>query len=347
MGLWAGLVRAGWRLPVIPAVLPFDHGPLMVSGFLGALIALERVVALRRWWMAGAPLLCGAGWVLTLALPGQLAGPVLITLGSLLAVAILAVIVRREQAIYTLTMAVGMTAWLAGNLFWILGTPVYRVVWIWAAFLILTIAGERLELSRILRYRPWQIWAFALAAGVFLAGAVLATQWPAVGAPVSGAGLLALAAWLLRFDIARRNLRHPLALTRFIAVCLFTGYLWLGVSGLLNIFYGPQFAGLLYDAELHTVFVGFVMSMIFGHALIILPALTRLAVTFRRAFYLPVLLLHASLVLRIAGDLAAWPTGREWGGMLNVVAILGFMGLLIAAVQPGKRQPGRLPVSPP
>lgn len=54
---WAGLRRMGWALPT-PNSLVAGHGPLMVSGFLGTLIGLERAVALadlggwldvRRW----------------------------------------------------------------------------------------------------------------------------------------------------------------------------------------------------------------------------------------------------------------------------------------------------------
>ncbi len=47
-GLWAGLVRIGWPRPRLYAPLPAAHGPLMVCGFLGTLICLERAVALNR-----------------------------------------------------------------------------------------------------------------------------------------------------------------------------------------------------------------------------------------------------------------------------------------------------------
>ena len=45
-GIWSGLIRLGWAWPSINPALPMDHGPLMVAGFLGTLIALERSVAL-------------------------------------------------------------------------------------------------------------------------------------------------------------------------------------------------------------------------------------------------------------------------------------------------------------
>lgn len=346
-GLWAGLARLGWSIPMPFAALPMQHGPLMISGFLGTLIALERVAALRQRWMFAAPLLSGLGWLASLVLPGLVVGPLLITLGSLVTAAILAVMVRREPKIYIISMAVGALCWFVGNLFWLFHTPIPLVVWWWAAFLVLTIAGERLELSRVLRLRERHYRLYAAAAGPFLLGAALTTGLPEIGARVAGAGMLALCAWLLRYDIARRNLRHPAPLTRFIATCLFSGYLWLGLSGLLNLVYGAQYGGAIYDALLHTVFVGFVFSMIFGHAPIILPALTGIQVSFRPSLYLPLLLLHGSLLLRVTGDLGGWIDLRRWGGILNEVAVLAFMGLFLYAATREKVQPAPAAVKAP
>lgn len=331
-GLWAGLLRLGWAIPSFTAALPMQHGPLMISGFLGALIILERVAALRQRWMFAAPLLSSAGWILSLAIPGHLIGPLLITLASLVGTAVLGVIVRREAKIYTAVMAVGAACWLGGNLLWILGNPIPLVVWWWAAFLVLTITGERLELNRVIRLTSGHYLTFTISAAIFLLGAVLYTLQPETGARTAGIGMLMLSAWLIRFDIARRNLRHPAALTRFIAFCLFSGYLWLGMSGIFNLLFGAQYAGPIYDAVLHSVFIGFVFSMIFGHAPIILPALTRINVPFHPGFYLPLILLHASLILRIVSDLTFQPSGRLWGGIINEIAILAYFGLVVTSV---------------
>ena len=66
-GFLAGLARLGLGLP--EPLMPWAaiHGPLMVCGFLGALISLERAVALERAWGFGAPFLCilGAGLALS------------------------------------------------------------------------------------------------------------------------------------------------------------------------------------------------------------------------------------------------------------------------------------------
>ncbi len=108
-------------------------------------------MALNRRWMFLAPLLSGLGWVALLLFPGVSLGAFLISAGSLLAVSILGVMFRREPALHTLTMLVGVLCWLVGNLLWLAGQPVFQVVFWWMGFLVLTIAGERLELSRVLR----------------------------------------------------------------------------------------------------------------------------------------------------------------------------------------------------
>jgi len=115
-------------------------------------------------------------------------------------------------------------------------------------------------------------------------------------------------------------------LTRFIAVCLLSGYVWLGVGGLLTWRFAGVLAGPYYDAMLHTVFVGFVFAMIFGHAPIIIPAiLGRTTSPYHPALYVPLLLLQASLLLRVVGDLLGWWPGRQWGGLLNALAVLLFL----------------------
>jgi hypothetical protein len=77
---------------------------------------------------------------------------------------------------------------------------------------------------------------------------------------------------------------------------------------------------------LHAWFVGFVFSMIFGHALVIVPAVLGVRVDFRPRFYVHLVLLHASLVLRLAGDLGGFARLRQAGGWVNALAILLFIG---------------------
>jgi hypothetical protein len=337
--LWAGLLRLGWMLPTLTPDLAFLHGPLMVSGFLGTLITLERVVALKQRWMYAAPFLTGLGWIATLLLSERSFGPLLLTLGSLGGASIVAVIARRDPGTHSFTMLLGMLAWFVGNALWLSGLAIYQVVYWWQAFLVLTILGERLELNRVLAPASSQGWLFGALVVLFLAGVMARALNVGGGAFLIGAAMLGLALWSLRNDIAWRNLRHKLPLTRYIAWCLAPGFVWLGAAGVLNMAYGAQSAGPLYDAVLHSVFIGFVISMIFGHAPIIFPAIVGTPVTFQPSFYVQLGLLHLSLLLRITGDLSGWSSGRAWGGLLNEVAILLFLATTMYVVRGGRRKP--------
>lgn len=326
VGAWAGLTRMGWQLALPLPRLVVAHGPLMISGLLGAVIGLERAVALGRPWTYLGPALAGLGAALSVA-GRPVVAAALITLASLHLVFVFAVIVRRHPARYTLTMGAGALAWAAANGLWLAGQPVSAAVHGWSAFLVLTIAGERLELSRVTRLSRRSQTLFVIVVAAVLAGLVLAVLIPAAGVRVLGAGYVALAAWLLTQDVARYTVRKA-GLIRFIAACLLAGYGWLGIGGALMLAAGNMSAGLLYDAMLHAVFVGFVMSMIFGHAPIILPAITGLDIQYRPAFYAHLALLHVTLIMRIAGDVLALPALRRWGGMGNLASALLFVAIM-------------------
>jgi hypothetical protein len=283
-----------------------------------------------------APALSGAGGLLmVLGAPVPLAAALILG-GSLALVLIFTVILRTHLAAYTASMALGAAAWLASNLLWSLGQPVSQVVHWWVAFLVLTVAGERLELGRIVRLPSAAINSFKLIVLLALAGLAAALWSPEAGVRLTGAAWLLLGAWLLRWDIARRTIRKP-GLPRFAAICLRSGYAWLAVGGLLQMIYGPVSSGLYYDAVLHTILVGFIISMIFGHAPIIFPAVLGLPIRFTPWFYTHLALLHLSLLMRIGGDilLVAWL--RRWGGLLNGIALLLFLAMTAGTILAGRR----------
>jgi hypothetical protein len=339
-GLWGGLSRLGWNWTGIYPDLAPAHGPLMVSGFIGTLIAVERAVAAKRWWAYAAPVSTGLGALAVVAgLPGAAAGGVLMTTGSLIVVAVLAVGLSRRAGLPEQLMVLGAGAWLAGNGLWLLGWPIFTATPWWAAFLVLTIAAERLELTRFLPTRRASHLAFVAAIGLLSAGLIVSVVATDLGSRLAGLGMLSLAAWLVPHDMARRAMRTP-GMTRFVAVSLLSGYVWLGVAGALALRFGALAAGPVYDAWLHAIFLGFVFSMIFGHAPIIFPAVLGVAVPYRAAFYGHLVLLHASLVLRVGGDLAPWWPGRLWGGLLNALAVLLFLANTGRSVWLGRDSPG-------
>ena len=331
-GVAAGLWRLGLGVPLLPEALAPLHGPLMVSGFFGTVISLERAVAIGRAWAYGAPLASGlAGLAAILGAPAPLPAA-LATLSGLGLLAASVSIYRRQRELFTLTLALGAASWLAGNGLWLAGRPIDAIVPWWAGFLVLTIAGERLELSRFLPPSPVARGVFAAIISVLVAAMFVSGFAAALGTMLLGAALLALAAWLLRQDIARRTVKQA-GLTRFIAVCLLSGYLWLALSGAVMLAArGLGSAGPWYEASVHALMLGFVFSMVFGHAAIIFPAVLRVTVPYHPVFYLPLIVLHASLALRLWGDWAADAASRAAGAMSNAIALALFILVMIASV---------------
>ncbi len=237
-GLWSGLARLG----AVPATLnPLAHGPLMVSGFLGTVIALERAVAARAAWAFAGPLFGGAGTLLLL-LGYTSAGAVLLTAGSAVVVAVLVQVLVRAPALHHGVLLLAALGWLSGNALFALGRPVFDVVALWVVFLVGTIAAERLELTRLLPRPKSTVALFVIALGALVVGAVVAQVSRDVGVRILAAGEVALAGWLLRFDIARHTVRQR-GLVRFIAVALLLGYGWLGVGGALGLVFGHPWPG--------------------------------------------------------------------------------------------------------
>jgi hypothetical protein len=324
-------------MPTVAAGAAAWHGPLMICGFFGVVIALERAVAIGRPWAYGAPLCAGLGTAALMHGAAFATAWLTVAAAALLLAASLQVLNRQREG-FALVIALGAGCWLVGSVLWAAGAPVARAVGWWLAFLVLTIAGERLELSRFLPPSPAARRMFALIVAALLA-ALVAWPWPA--APrLFGAALLALAAWLLKQDIARRTVRQQ-GLTRFIAVCLLSGYFWLAVGGAVMAGFGLEPGSRAYDAALHAVLLGFVFAMVFGHAPIIFPAVLRVTMPYRPRFYAPLILLHASLALRLAGDAADAFDVRRWGGLLSALALLAFVASTAAAVVQGQRARAR------
>ncbi len=332
VGLSAGLARLGWLFPPLASHHPTAHGPLMVGGFLGALIGLERAVALGRWWGYLTPALAAASTLWTLARPGQRPAAWLLSAAGLIACAVFIQLLRRRDDLATRTMTLGTVAWLLGNVQWALSGMVLIAVPWWIAFVVLTILGERLELARVLAPPPRAKLGFVLCLVLLFGGLLTAYVDHDLGMRAFGAALVAFAAWGLRWDLARRTLRaksHPdrrsAGRLRFTATAILSGYFWLALSGALMLIWGQRLGGLPWDAALHALFLGFVFSMIFAHAPIVAGIVLGRDLTYSPAFYVHFALLHLSLVLRVGGDLLDSTDGRNLGALLNVAAIAVFL----------------------
>jgi hypothetical protein len=302
------------------------------------MIALERAVALGRPWGYLAPASSAAAVMLLPSAPS--AGGLLLLVAGVITTATYVDLLRRAPGeVHLAIMGLGALAWVAAAALWLTGAGPIRITPLLAAFLVLTIVGERLELSRLTLPAAASRRRFLVTVAAFAAGVALTPNSRSAGLVVAGVALLGMVAWLVRYDVARRTVRRP-GLPRFAAVCLLGGYLWLAVSGVLWIAMGGGATGpLLHDALVHSLFLGFVLSMVMGHAPIIVPAVLRTPLDFHPVAYLPLALLHLSVAARIVADLAGSFTGRELAMHGNVAALSLFAVVTIASVRRARRRP--------
>jgi hypothetical protein len=236
----------------------------------------------------------------------------------------------------TFTLLLAASSWFACCMLWLAGLSLPQIIPWWMGFLIITIAGERLELSRFLRPTQGSKRLFIFSLLLFMAGALDASSssWPDY--QVLSFALLMMTFWLLRNDIVRHTIRQK-GLTRYIAVSLACGYAWLLTAGIIGLSFPELNPGSGYDAFTHAIFMGFVFSMIFGHAPIIFPAIAKVKIPYNPAFYLPLMLLQLSLLLRISADFLYMANLRKVGGLLHVLAVALFIMMLGGAVLGNKK----------
>lgn len=174
---------------------------------------------------------------------------------------------------------------------------------------------------------------------LFAGAAAPAHGWPE-GVRVAGIGALMLGGWMIGHDPALKASRSA-GWSGYAAVAALLAYVWLTLGGSLIAAREPAQAGLAYDAMLHAVFVGLVFSMFFAHVPTVLPAQLGQPLAFRRSAWLPLALLQGSLALRLAGDFGAGLAARQWGGLLNAVALLALLSTLALSVVARAASPSR------
>lgn len=324
-GIAGGLLRAG--VPIQAGVwlttAVSGHAFLMICAFMGTVVGLERTAAVKRPLCFIGPCASAAGGLAWTA-GAAVAASWLVAIASLALIAVNIFIVKRQRATHTILLLVASIAWAAGCLAYAMGPSSVCVVPLWFSFLVLTIAAERLEMTRLMRRRRGSSSALYTVLGALLAGAALCAAAAAWGGLLYGLSLCALALWLCKFDIARRTVKAH-GLSRYMAVCLLLGYGWLFIAGAAWV---ATSLGLPYrDAALHALALGFVFSMMLAHAPVILPAIARIKVQFGWLYYLPLGLLHGSLALRLGAgllDARALPAGA----IGNAIAIATFAATL-------------------
>ena len=339
-GLNAALLLVGVAAPVRSERLGDLHGMLMVGGFLGTLIAMERAVALRHPLGYLAPGLLGLGALALISpAPVQL-GQLLLVDGGIAFVAVYAALWRRNHDDVVVVELLGAVHLTVAALLWLRVDIPWLMPWL-VGFLVLTICAERVELARLAMPttggRTLVLHAVALTVAL-----VLTLVSAEAGARATGLVIASLVVWLVRHDVARRTIRTT-GLPRFSAGALLGGYAWLLLAAITWVLAGAQTEGALYDLVIHAVMLGFALSMVMAHAPIILPAVLKRPLPYRPVMWIPLVLMHMGLAVRIfAGDFAGLRTLWQIGSVTNIVALLLFFaiaaGSSIAGVTPVKRK---------
>lgn len=339
-GLDAALMLLGLPAPVSAARLPDVHGMLLVLGFVGTLISLERAVALGHRAGYLAPGLLGAGAVLLVSPAPMPLGRAALLAGTAAMVGVYVPLWRRQRDDAVLVQALGAVLATGAATLWLAGVAVPTLLPWLVGFVVLTIAGERLELARI-AMGPGAGRTLVLLSAALVVTVTASLLWPALGTPAVGLGLVVLVAWLATHDVARRTVGSR-GLVRFMAASMLAGYFWLAVAGAVWAVGGPAAEGVRYDAVVHAVFLGFTLSMVIAHAPVILPAVLRRPMPYHPVMLVPAAVLHASLALRLwVGDSLGVPLAWQVGGALNIASLLGFVAVVAWSVTRSDRAGSR------
>jgi hypothetical protein len=323
IGMLSGLGRLGISMPLPEAYV--HHGAIMVGGFLGSLIMLEKLIPLKKTIFYIGPLL-SASSILVLIFGSFQGALTMLIVASIVFIAVYSIYLRSQQTLYLWLALMGAVCWLVGNVL-LLSERFYPVAfpW-WMGFLLFTIVSERLELSKFLPVTQQQKNVLVAFLGLFVTGLLL--PFHGIGTYFSGLALLFISIWLMRYDVIRITLKKD-GLVRFTAVALLCGYVALMLEGVFLLVLKDATLG--YDILVHTFFLGFVFSMIFAHGPIILPGVLGLTVKpYHPLLYVPLIGLLLSLLMRINANVTLlsyeW---RSYSGWISLVSILLYFLLLL------------------
>ncbi len=319
MGLYVGFVRIGWNFPINENLPISHHGILMTGSFLGTLISVERVATLKTRWTWAIPLLMASSIIFIIFQQNNVAFYALL-IGSI------GYLYISFQNYQTYKMK-GDVLMLIGAIFQVIAFTVFIITHSypmafagWMLYMIFTIVGERLNLSRFLPVPQSVVKELYFWLGLITVSSFLYHFGFAI---VVSIGLWGIAQWLIRNDIALIIIKKH-GHYRFLGFALLGAYAWLFITGAVGFIKTDNY--FLYDALLHSFFVGFVMMMILAHAPIIFPSLLHIKITpYHPIMYVWLFALHVSLLLRIYGDLQMDFYIRKMGGLLNGLSFVAYL----------------------
>lgn len=306
------------------------HGPLLVFGFLGTLIAAERAIVLRRYWGYLAPCLGVIGTVSALAGARPWWSGVAWSFAAFAGLCVVIGIDRAHPTLATKTMIVSGCFWFLGASLWTFGLPLLGLLPWWGGFLALMILGERTQFGRLFQQAGESaVTATRIFVGLLLLGATLGLFIPNAALRVSGIGFILMGLWLLLADVPRHVIKP--GLLRFLSIGTTLAYVWLVVTGVLWSSFLVSSAQQL-DASIHALLQGFVLGMVIAHSLIVFPAISGKRLPFHPIFYGHLVLFHAATSLRIVGDLLSASLIARAGSLLSAGALLLFVVVTLSSV---------------
>jgi hypothetical protein len=328
-GLLTGLSRIGWDFFFLPVTN--HHGAIMIGGFLGTLITLEKIIPLKNRWLYLIPVLSAISVVLFYSNLPSLSMFLLILASIGLTGVFLIYLIRERSIIYTVMLA-GSICWTTGNMLLLLKNFYPSSLPWWMGFVLFIITSERLELMKFLPVKQRDKNLFIMLLLTY--GIACFLSFHGLGKIMAGISITGISVWLMRFDLIGITI-HKKGLTKFIAIALLAGYFSLLVTGIFLITLSTQ--PFSYDIIIHSFFIGFVFSMIFAHGPIILPGVLGISLKpYSNILYYWLMLLHASWVLRTLADILLHYDWKKYSGIVSAIAIIGYF-ITIAWLTFGKK----------
>lgn len=358
VGLNAGLYRLGAHSLFTNAELGSLHGPLMIFGFLGTVIGLERAVALqsdrRRIWVYTAPLFAALGGISSILLASgrapsfvrdvsaqwgaRVVPGVLWIVSMLVLVAIYAtVLVKRVPSSAVFMELISAVIGVCGAALWTRGFTVASIAQWWLIFIVLTIYAERLELAHIVMSTSGADRRILFESSVLALSLPLTLLAPSWGFPLMGLILLIMTADLAWHDVARR-LVYTNGLPRFSAVAMLAGYVYAAVAAVVWLMVPDPADGYVYDLVVHAITLGCVMSMVFAHAPIIFPSIIRRSVPYHPMMWVILVLLHVALALRVFSASHRLEGVWRFAGAMGAVVLVAFVATTLVLIIRGNRR---------
>ncbi|MEM2095195.1 MAG: hypothetical protein QW777_07540 [Candidatus Caldarchaeum sp.] len=316
LSLAGGLSRMGVVQPPSQQIVLY-HGPLLVVGFLAALIAAERAITLNNVFMHVASGFFSCGGLLLVFSSDFLTAVLWLGGGLSFALWALWMIIKFRKNFSNLFFAAASILLLTGNTFFVLDYPTTYYVFAWVGFFITFIVGERMDMLKIAKASRLTYLTASLSIPLLFTGLALAEKL------FFAAAFTTLLITAVKHDVALKFLGRK-GFGRYLALGLTIAYAWLAVAALVWATSSST------DAMLHSIFLGFVGSMVFAHAPIIFPAIMKISHFYTPILYIPFTLLQLSTLARVASaytiQLGLW----SLSGLLTVTAVACFI-----AVGPG------------